>query len=97
MKRIILFAAAATAACVLHAQTLRFVTAELPPYTFQVPPATVAEEPGPGQGLVHEAVAEMATAGAVFAGHAPSTSSNFFFISTALKSPTTASRVFPGA
>ena len=60
MKRIILFAAAATAACALHAQTLRFVTAELPPYTFQVPPATVAEEPGPGQGLVHEAVAEMA-------------------------------------
>lgn len=39
---------------------LRFVTAELPPYTFQVPPATVAEEPGPGQGLVHEAVIEMA-------------------------------------
>ena len=39
---------------------LRFVTAELPPYTFQVPPATVAEVPGPGQGLVHEAVIEMA-------------------------------------
>jgi polar amino acid transport system substrate-binding protein len=42
------------------ASDLRFVTAELPPYTFQVPPATVAEEPGPGQGLVHEAVIEMA-------------------------------------
>jgi polar amino acid transport system substrate-binding protein len=36
------------------------VTAELPPYTFQVPPATVSEVPGPGQGLVHEAVLEMA-------------------------------------
>jgi polar amino acid transport system substrate-binding protein len=42
------------------AAELRFVTAELPPYTFQVPPATVAEVPGPGQGLVHEAVIEMA-------------------------------------
>lgn len=43
-----------------RAADLRFVTAELPPYTFQVPPATVAEVPGPGQGLVHEAVIEMA-------------------------------------
>jgi polar amino acid transport system substrate-binding protein len=42
------------------AEPLRFVTAELPPYTFQVPPATVSEDPGPGQGLVHEAVLEMA-------------------------------------
>jgi polar amino acid transport system substrate-binding protein len=42
------------------AANLRFVTAELPPYTFRVPPATVAEVPGPGQGLVHEAVIEMA-------------------------------------
>jgi len=43
-----------------RAESLRFVTAELPPYTFQVPPATVSEEPGPGHGLVHEAVMEMA-------------------------------------
>ncbi|HEX4597317.1 MAG TPA: transporter substrate-binding domain-containing protein [Burkholderiaceae bacterium] len=42
------------------ATNLRFVTAELPPYTFQVPPATVAEVPGAGQGLVHEAAVEMA-------------------------------------
>jgi polar amino acid transport system substrate-binding protein len=47
-------------AAVARAETLRFVTAELPPYTFQIPPATVAEVPGPGQGLVHEAVIEMA-------------------------------------
>jgi polar amino acid transport system substrate-binding protein len=44
----------------VFAQHYRLVTAELPPYTFQVPPATVSEEPGPGQGLVHESVAEMA-------------------------------------
>jgi polar amino acid transport system substrate-binding protein len=55
--RFVVLAAAALAA---HAQPLRFVTAELPPYTFQVPPATVSEVPGPGQGLVHEAVIEMA-------------------------------------
>src|SRR6266481_3265775 len=60
MKRMVLFAAIASAGFVAHAEGLRFVTAELPPYTFQVPPATVAEEPGPGQGLVHEAVQEMA-------------------------------------
>jgi polar amino acid transport system substrate-binding protein len=60
MRRLILFAAIASATLAGRAETLRFVTAELPPYTFQVPPATVAEEPGPGQGLVHEAVLEMA-------------------------------------
>jgi polar amino acid transport system substrate-binding protein len=60
MKRAMLLAAAASAAFTVHAQALRFVTAELPPYTFQVPPATVSEQPGPGQGLVHEAVIEMA-------------------------------------
>src|SRR5664279_2668436 len=42
------------------AAELRLITAELPPYTFQVPPATVAEFPGPGQGLVQEVVVEMA-------------------------------------
>jgi len=60
MKRLILLAALGCAALTAHAEALRFVTAELPPYTFQVPPATVSEEPGPGQGLVHEAVVEMA-------------------------------------
>ncbi len=43
-----------------HAAELRLITAELPPYTFQVPPATVAEFPGPGHGLVQEVVEEMA-------------------------------------
>ena len=55
-----LFTSAGAAAQAVRAAQFRFVTAELPPYTFQVPPATVAEEPGPGQGLVHEAVIEMA-------------------------------------
>jgi len=55
-----LFTSAGAAAQAARAAQFRFVTAELPPYTFQVPPATVAEEPGPGQGLVHEAVIEMA-------------------------------------
>ncbi|HEX4585594.1 MAG TPA: transporter substrate-binding domain-containing protein [Burkholderiaceae bacterium] len=59
MKRMILFAALASAVWMARAESVRFVTAELPPYTFQVPPATVSEEPGPGQGLVHEAVVEM--------------------------------------
>jgi len=68
MRRLIVFAAIAAAVSAaptaraepLRSEPLRFVTAELPPYTFQVPPATVSEEPGPGQGLVHEAVLEMA-------------------------------------
>ena len=42
------------------AKEMRLITAELPPYTFQMPPATVAEFPGPGQGLVQEVVVEMA-------------------------------------
>ena len=39
---------------------LRLLAAELPPYTYQVPPASVSEEPGPGRGVVHDAVVEMA-------------------------------------
>ena len=39
---------------------LRLLAAELPPYTYQVPPASVAEEPGPGRGVIHDAVVEMA-------------------------------------
>lgn len=60
MRQTIILTVMAMAALSARAETLRFVTAELPPYTFQVPPATVSEEPGPGQGLVHEAVVEMA-------------------------------------
>ena len=59
MHRLLLLLALA-ALPALAQQPLRLVTAELPPYTFQVPPASVAEFPGPGQGLVHEVVAEMA-------------------------------------
>jgi len=60
MERLMLLTLALWAALPVCAKPPRFVTAELPPYTFQVPSATVSEEPGPGQGLVHEAVVEMA-------------------------------------
>src|SRR5437867_970920 len=39
---------------------LRLLAAELPPYTFQVPSASVSEQPGPGRGVIHDAVVEMA-------------------------------------
>ena len=43
-----------------RAKELRLLAAELPPYTFQIPPASVAETPGVDQGLVYEVVSEMA-------------------------------------
>lgn len=59
--RIVALLCAALLAAGAQAQTrLRLLAAELPPYTFRVPPATVSEIPGPGQGLVHEVVVEMA-------------------------------------
>jgi polar amino acid transport system substrate-binding protein len=39
---------------------LRLIAAELPPYTYQVPSASTSEQPGPGRGIVHDAVVEMA-------------------------------------
>jgi polar amino acid transport system substrate-binding protein len=39
---------------------LRLLAAELPPYTYQVPSASVSEQPGPGRGIIHDAVVEMA-------------------------------------
>jgi polar amino acid transport system substrate-binding protein len=60
MRRLALFACAVAATAPAWAAELRLITAELPPYTFQIPPATVAEFPGPGQGLVQEVVEEMA-------------------------------------
>ena len=39
---------------------LRLLGAELPPYSFQIPPASVGETPGVDQGLVYEVVTEMA-------------------------------------
>ncbi|MGB2902721.1 MAG: transporter substrate-binding domain-containing protein [Candidatus Dechloromonas phosphoritropha] len=39
---------------------LRLLAAELPPYSFQIPPASVGETPGVDQGLVYEVVIEMA-------------------------------------
>lgn len=39
---------------------LRLLAAELPPHTYQVPSASVAELPGPGQGVLHELVTEAA-------------------------------------
>jgi hypothetical protein len=34
---------------------LRLLAAELPPYTYQVPSASVSEIPGPGRGILHDA------------------------------------------
>ena len=60
MSRLALLLCAILVVAPARAAELRLITAELPPYTFQIPPATVAEFPGPGQGLVQEVVAEMA-------------------------------------
>ena len=43
-----------------RASELRLLAAELPPYTFQIPPANVSETPGVDYGLVLEVVSEMA-------------------------------------
>ncbi|MBK6613594.1 transporter substrate-binding domain-containing protein [Ottowia sp.] len=48
-------------ACVgAQAQELRLVAAELPPYTYQTPSASVSEQPGPGHGVIHDLVRELA-------------------------------------
>ena len=60
MRRVALLVCAIIASAPAWAAELRLITAELPPYTFQIPPATVSEFPGPGQGLVQEVVEEMA-------------------------------------
>lgn len=63
MRKPMLAAAAAVLALlpgIAAGAGLRLLAAELPPYTYQMPPATVAELPGPGQGLVHEVVEELA-------------------------------------
>jgi polar amino acid transport system substrate-binding protein len=60
MHLLALLVCAAALSLPASAAELRLITAELPPYTFQMPPATVAEFPGPGQGLVQEVVEEMA-------------------------------------
>lgn len=43
-----------------HAAEMRLLAAELPPYTYQVPPASVSEQPGPGRGVIHALAAELA-------------------------------------
>lgn len=43
-----------------HAAELRLLAAELPPYTYQVPSASVSEQPGPGRGVIHSLAAELA-------------------------------------
>jgi polar amino acid transport system substrate-binding protein len=60
MRRLAMLVCAAAFLAPASAAELRLITAELPPYTFQIPPATVAEFPGPGQGVVQEVVTEMA-------------------------------------
>ncbi|KQP49195.1 hypothetical protein [Pseudorhodoferax sp. Leaf274] len=42
------------------APELRLLAAELPPYTYQVPSASVSEQPGPGRGVLHALVLELA-------------------------------------
>lgn len=42
------------------AKEMRLLAAELPPYTFQIPPANVSETPGTDYGFVLEVVTEMA-------------------------------------
>jgi polar amino acid transport system substrate-binding protein len=53
-------ATALAAPSAIAQQEMRLLAAELPPYTYQVPSASVSEQPGPGQGVVHDAVVEMA-------------------------------------
>jgi len=43
-----------------QAQPLRLLAGELPPYTYQVPSASVSEQPGPGRGVIHDLVTEVA-------------------------------------
>jgi polar amino acid transport system substrate-binding protein len=59
MRFIIAALAASLLPFAAPADELRLVTAELPPYTFHVPPPTVSESGAP-MGIVHEVVAEMA-------------------------------------
>ncbi|MEF8759411.1 MAG: hypothetical protein V5B36_06710 [Candidatus Accumulibacter sp. UW25] len=68
MRTLILFSSPRAFAWAPHAwvqaqarrRKLRLLAAELPPYTFQVPPVSVGETPGVKQGLVYEVVSEMA-------------------------------------
>ena len=55
LLRVLLWLAGGSA----HAE-LRLLAAELPPYTYQVPSASVSEQPGPGRGVIHALVAELA-------------------------------------
>jgi polar amino acid transport system substrate-binding protein len=57
---ILLGGALALCASAVSAKELRLLAAELPPYTYQVPSASVSEQPGPGRGVIHDAVVEMA-------------------------------------
>lgn len=59
----LLFLAVALLAGGVRAQALpelRLLAAELPPYTYQVPSASVSADPGPGRGVLHALVAELA-------------------------------------
>jgi len=60
LPRWLLLAAAIVAPAAAEAAPLRLLAAELPPYTYQVPSASVAETPGPGRGVIHDLVVEAA-------------------------------------
>jgi polar amino acid transport system substrate-binding protein len=51
---------AVSAAADQRPRELRLLAAELPPYTFQMPPGSVTEVPGRGEGFVYEVVEAMA-------------------------------------
>jgi polar amino acid transport system substrate-binding protein len=59
MRRLVVLVAWLAAALPAHAE-LRLLAAELPPYTYQVPSASVSEQPGPGRGVIHDLVEEAA-------------------------------------
>lgn len=60
MKRLLIAFACALVMAQARAAEMRLLAAELPPYTFQSPSASVSEFPGPGQGSVYEVVEAMA-------------------------------------
>jgi len=59
MRRLLVLMAWLSVTLPAHAE-LRLLAAELPPYTYQVPSASVSEQPGPGRGVIQDLVAEAA-------------------------------------
>ncbi|HQR51954.1 MAG TPA: transporter substrate-binding domain-containing protein [Burkholderiales bacterium] len=60
MVRLIVLLATVLLSAPARGDELKLLAAELPPYTFQVPSASVSEFPGPGRGVVYDIVQAMA-------------------------------------